>query len=56
MLRQLHSLPGLGAALRETAILFARAIAALLLGERLGPGRLAAAALVALGAISLRLA
>ncbi len=44
------------AALRETSILFAMAIAALLLGERLGPGRLAAAALVALGAISLRLA
>jgi drug/metabolite transporter (DMT)-like permease len=44
------------AALRETSILFGLAIAALALGERPGPARLAAAALIALGAISLRLA
>ncbi len=44
------------AALRETSILFGLAIAALVLRERVGPLRLAAAALIALGAVSLRLA
>jgi drug/metabolite transporter (DMT)-like permease len=44
------------AALRETSILFGMAIAALLLGERVSGGRLAAAALIVLGAIGLRLA
>jgi drug/metabolite transporter (DMT)-like permease len=43
------------AALRETSILFGLAIAALALGERPGPAHLAAAALIALGAVSLRL-
>lgn len=44
------------AALRETSILFATAIAALVLGERVGPARLSAAALVACGAVTMRLA
>jgi drug/metabolite transporter (DMT)-like permease len=44
------------AALRETSILFAMAIAGLVLGERISRGRLAAAALIALGAVGLRLA
>jgi drug/metabolite transporter (DMT)-like permease len=44
------------AALRETSILFGLAIAGLLLREPLGPRRLAAAALIALGAVALRLA
>ena len=44
------------AALRETSILFGLAIAALLLGERVGPARLLAAALIVAGAIGLRLA
>ena len=44
------------AALRETSILFGMAIAALLLGERVGLPRIAAAALIVAGAISLRLA
>ena len=44
------------AALRETSILFGVAIAALILREPVGPRRLAAAALIALGAVSLRLA
>ncbi len=44
------------AALRETSILFGLAIAALLLGERIGPVRLTAACLILLGAVSLRLA
>ena len=44
------------AALRETSILFAMAIAGLVLGERVGARRLAAAALIALGAVGLRLA
>ncbi len=44
------------AALRETSILFGLAIAGLILGERIGPTRLAAAALIVLGAVSLRLA
>lgn len=43
------------AALRETSILFATAIAALVLGERVGPARLSAVALVACGAIAMRL-
>lgn len=44
------------AALRETSILFAMAIAGLVLGERIGRVRLAAGALIALGAVGLRLA
>lgn len=44
------------AALRETSILFATAIAALVLRERVGPARLSAVALVACGAIAMRLA
>jgi drug/metabolite transporter (DMT)-like permease len=44
------------AALRETSILFGLAIAHLALGERIGPARLAAAALIVLGAAGLRLA
>jgi drug/metabolite transporter (DMT)-like permease len=44
------------AALRETSILFATAIAVLLLRERVGPARLSAVALVACGAITMRLA
>ncbi len=43
------------AALRETSILFALAIAGLVLGERVGGARLAAAALILLGAAGLRL-
>jgi drug/metabolite transporter (DMT)-like permease len=44
------------AALRETSILFGMAIAGLVLGERVGRGRLAAAGLIVLGAVGLRLA
>ena len=44
------------AALRETSILFGMAIAGLVLRERIGPARLAAAALIVAGAASLRLA
>ena len=44
------------AALRETSILFGLAIAGLILREPIGPRRLAAAALIGLGAVSLRLA
>jgi len=44
------------AALRETSILFGLAIAGLILGERVGPRRLFAAALIGLGAAVLRLA
>lgn len=44
------------AALRETSILFAAAISALFLGETLGPRRIIAAGLIALGAVALRLA
>jgi drug/metabolite transporter (DMT)-like permease len=44
------------AALRETSILFGVAIAGLVLREPIGPARLAAAALIVLGAASLRLA
>jgi drug/metabolite transporter (DMT)-like permease len=43
------------AALRETSILFATAIAALVLRERVGLARVAAAALVACGAAAMRL-
>ncbi len=44
------------AALRETAILFGVLISALVLKEKVGPARMAAAALIVLGAIVLRLA
>jgi drug/metabolite transporter (DMT)-like permease len=44
------------AALRETSILFAAAIAALFLRERLAPARIAAVTLIAAGAIVMRLA
>jgi drug/metabolite transporter (DMT)-like permease len=44
------------AALRETSILFATAISALILRERVGPARIAAAAIIASGAMLLRLA
>jgi drug/metabolite transporter (DMT)-like permease len=44
------------AALRETSIIFGMAIAGLLLRERIGPARLAAAGLIVAGAINLRLA
>jgi len=43
------------AALRETSILFATAIALLVLRERVGPLRLVGAALIAYGAIAMRL-
>ena len=44
------------AALRETSIVFALAIAMLVLGERPLPARLAGAGLIALGAVAVRLA
>jgi drug/metabolite transporter (DMT)-like permease len=44
------------AALRETSILFATAIAALLLRERISPMRLLAVGLIACGAAAMRLA
>jgi drug/metabolite transporter (DMT)-like permease len=44
------------AALRETSILFATAIAALFLRERVGRGRVLAVALIACGAVAMRLA
>lgn len=44
------------AALRETSILFATGISAFVLGEKVGPGRIAAVVVVALGAGLLRLA
>ncbi|MET0855204.1 MAG: EamA family transporter, partial [Telluria sp.] len=44
------------AALRETSILFAVAIAMLVLREKVGAKRLAAIALVAFGAVAMRLA
>jgi drug/metabolite transporter (DMT)-like permease len=44
------------AALRETSILFATAISAFILRERVGPPRIAAAAIIACGAMLLRLA
>lgn len=43
------------AALRETSILFAAAIAAFVLRERVGPSRIAGACFIAVGAIILRL-
>ncbi|MBX9884611.1 MAG: DMT family transporter [Novosphingobium sp.] len=43
-------------ALRETSILFGTAISALVLRERVGPARVAAAAIIASGAMLLRLA
>ncbi len=43
------------AALRETSILFGAGISALVLGERLGPGRIAAVLMIAAGAAALRL-
>ena len=43
------------AALRETSILSATAIAFVFLRERIGLGRLAAAALIACGAVAMRL-
>ena len=43
------------AALRETSILFATAIAFVFLRERIGPARLAAAVLIACGAVAMRL-
>jgi drug/metabolite transporter (DMT)-like permease len=44
------------AALRETSILFATAIASLFLRERVGRGRVLAVALIACGAVAMRLA
>ena len=44
------------AALRETSILFGMAIAGLVLGERIGPARIACALVIVAGAVSLRLA
>jgi uncharacterized membrane protein len=44
------------AALRETAIVFATVISVLVLKERITPQRLLATALIAAGAITLRLA
>jgi drug/metabolite transporter (DMT)-like permease len=44
------------AALREASILFAVALSALMLKERLTPWRLAAAALILAGVVGLRLA
>jgi drug/metabolite transporter (DMT)-like permease len=44
------------AALRETSILFATAIAAVILREPVGRARLAAVALIACGAVAMRLA
>jgi hypothetical protein len=44
------------AALRETSILFATLISALILRERVGPGRVAAVGVIACGAAVLRLA
>nr|WP_307727275.1 EamA family transporter [Telluria mixta] len=44
------------AALRETSILFATAIAAFILRERIGRARLAAVTLIACGAVAMRLA
>ena len=44
------------AALRETSILFATLISALLLSEQMTPARLAAAGLIAAGAVLVRLA
>ena len=46
---------GVIAALRETSVLFAAAFGALLLGERFGPARYAAAALVAAGLAAMKI-
>ncbi len=51
-----HAPVAMVAALRETSILFGMAIAGLILHERIGPVRLACAALILAGAASLRLA
>jgi drug/metabolite transporter (DMT)-like permease len=51
-----HAPVAVVAALRETSILFGMAIAGLILHERIGAARLAAAALIVAGAASLRLA
>jgi drug/metabolite transporter (DMT)-like permease len=51
-----HAPVAVVAALRETSILFGMAIAGLVLHERIGPARLAAAAVIVAGAASLRLA
>jgi drug/metabolite transporter (DMT)-like permease len=51
-----HAPVAVVAALRETSILFGMAIAALILHERVGRARLAAAALIVVGVASLRLA
>lgn len=44
------------AALRETAILFATAIGAFVLRERIGPARIAAVVMIACGAVAMPLA
>jgi drug/metabolite transporter (DMT)-like permease len=46
----------IGAALRDTSIVFAALIATLVLGERMTPARIGAIALIAAGAVTLRLA
>ena len=46
----------IGAALRDTSIVFAALIAAVVLRERMTPARVGAVALVAAGAVTLRLA
>lgn len=51
-----HAPVAVVAALRETSILFATVIAALFLRERMGPGRVAAACVIAVGAVVMRLA
>ena len=51
-----HAPVAMVAALRETSILFGMAIAGLVLGERIGSGRFACAALIVAGAVGLRLA
>lgn len=51
-----HAPVAVVAALRETSILFGMAIAGVVLHERIGPARLAAAAVIVAGAASLRLA
>jgi uncharacterized membrane protein len=47
---------GAVAALRETSILFATAIAVFVLREHIGRARLVAVALIACGAVAMRLA
>lgn len=51
-----HAPVAMVAALRETSILFGMAIAGLVLGERIGPARIACALVIVAGAASLRLA